>query len=231
MQTQPSILVVLVLRAIRLWDRVRLAVQARRHPGLKIDPLASTNLASAKFDLAPGAEVIIGPGVVTERIHHGVRFEVAQGGSLVIEDDVWLRTDIAPVFLRVGKGARIKIGAASQLSACMLTSKKEVTVGQFCLIGMGTRIFDSDQHSVDIDHPEVALPVHIEDHVWIAADVTILRGVTVGDNSVVGTRSLVQRSVEPHTVVSGVPAKLYGKVGDRSGLARGSDRTPGGRKG
>jgi acetyltransferase-like isoleucine patch superfamily enzyme len=42
----------------------------------------------------------------------------------------------------------------------------------------------------------------------------------VGTGSVVGTRSLVRTSVEPHTVVSGVPATLYGKVGDRTGLDR-----------
>lgn len=220
MQTNPNFIVVALLRLVQLWDRLRLALLARRHPGLMIDSRASSNLASAKFDLAPGAQLVIGPGVVTERIRDGVRFEVGAGASIVIEDGVWLRTDIAPVFLRAGEGARITIGSESQLSACMLTSKTAVTIGRNVLIGMGTRIFDSDQHPVDVDHPEVSLPVHVEDYAWIAADVTILRGVTVGNNSVVGTRSLVRSSVDPHTVVSGVPAKLYGKVGDRSGLTR-----------
>jgi acetyltransferase-like isoleucine patch superfamily enzyme len=100
----------------------------------------------------------------------------------------------------------------------MLSAKKEIVIGRRVLIGMGTRIFDSDQHPVDIDHPEVTLPVRIEDNAWVAADVTVLRGVTIGKNSVVGTRSLVRSAVEAYTVVSGMPAKLYGKVGDRSAL-------------
>lgn len=220
MPAQPHFLVVALLRFIQIWDRLRLARLARRHPGLRIDPRASTNLASARFDLAPDAELVIGPGVVTERIRDGVRFVIGSGASVVVEEGVWLRSDIAPVFLRAAEGARITIGMQSQLSACMLTAKKEVSVGRNVLIGMGTRIFDSDQHPVDVDHPEVALPVHVEDDAWIAADVTILRGVTVGNGSIVGTRSLVRTSVEPHTVVSGVPAKHYGKVGDRSGLTR-----------
>lgn len=224
-QKKPNIFMIAMLRLVQLWDRFRLLRLARRHSGLKIDPRASSNLACAKFDLAPGAELVIGPGVVTERIRHGVRFEVGSGSSVVVEDGVWLRSDIAPVFLRASEGARIKIGSNSELSACMLTAKVEVTVGCNVLIGMGSRIFDSDQHPVDSTHPEVSLPVHIEDDVWIAADATILRGVTVGNSSVVGTRSLVRSSVDPHTVVSGVPAKLYGKVGDRSALRQ--KREPG----
>jgi galactoside O-acetyltransferase len=58
--------------------------------------------------------------------------------------------------------------------------------------------------------------VHIGDFVWIASDVTVLRGVTIGDHSIVGTRSLVTRDVPPHTLAFGVPAEARGSVGDRS---------------
>jgi serine acetyltransferase len=220
MNSNPNFITVLLLKLIQVWDRGRLLRRMRNCPGLQIDASASSNFATAKFDLAPDAQLVIGPGVVTERIREGVRFEIGAGASVVVEEGAWLRTDIAPVFLRAAPGARIVVGRASQLSACMLTAKTEITVGRNVLIGMGTRIFDSDQHAVDVAHPEVSLPVHVEDHAWIAADVTVLRGVTVGTGSVVGTRSLVRSSVEPHTVVSGVPAKLYGKVGDRTGLDR-----------
>ncbi len=220
MRSIPNLLTLGVLLAIQAWDRLRLALAASRNPGLEIHPSASTNLASAKFDLAPGARLVIGAGVVTERNPAGIRFELGADARVVIGDGVWLRSEVGPVFLRAHPGARILIGPETELSACMLTAKQEVAVGRRVLIGMGTRVFDSDQHPVDLDHPEVTLPVRIEDHAWLAADVTVLRGVTVGNSSIVGTRSLVRSSVEPHTVVSGVPAKLYGKVGDRSALPR-----------
>ena len=51
----PSRSVVLQLKAIQAWDRYRLGRVQRRHPGLSIDPSASTNLACAQFDLAAGA--------------------------------------------------------------------------------------------------------------------------------------------------------------------------------
>ncbi len=218
MQSKPKLLIVVALRVLQAWDRLRLVLIARRHPGIEIHPTASTNLARARFDLGPGAQLVVGAGVVTERNALGVRFELGAGALVVIEDGVWLRSDVGPVFLRAYPGARIQIGPETQLNACMLSAKKEIVIGRRVLIGMGTRIFDSDQHPVDVDHPEVTLPVRIEDNAWVAADVTILRGVTIGKNSVVGTRSLVRSAVEAYTVVSGMPAKLYGKVSDRSAL-------------
>jgi acetyltransferase-like isoleucine patch superfamily enzyme len=53
-------------------------------------------------------------------------------------------------------------------------------------------------------------PVHIGDHCWIAAGVTILPGVDIGEGAVVSAGSVVTRDVEPWTMVGGVPAKLIG---------------------
>jgi carbonic anhydrase/acetyltransferase-like protein (isoleucine patch superfamily) len=205
-----------LLRLIQLWDRLRLARLMRRHPGLEIDPRASTNLAVARFVLEPGARLKIGPGVRTERIPGQLRFEVQAGGSIEIAEDVWLCNQVAANFLRAYSGAQLRVGRASCLNGCLLSAKQEVEIGEKVLIGMGTRIFDSDQHAVDSDHPEVTLPVRIDDYAWLAADVTILRGVVVGAHSVVATRSLVRTSIPPHRVAFGVPAQLYGSVGDRS---------------
>ena len=58
--------------------------------------------------------------------------------------------------------------------------------------------------------------MEIGDHVWIASDVTVLRGVRVGDHAVVGAKSLVTADVPPHTLVYGQPARPRGAVGDRS---------------
>lgn len=209
----------IVLRAMQAWDRVRLRLLAARHPGLRIHPGASTNLAVARFELAPGARLTIGEGVVAERIRDGVRFVVEADAEVIVERDVWLRSELGPTFLRAFDGARLRIGRATQLNSCMLSAKVEIDVGEHVLLGMGSRVFDSDQHPVDATHPEVSLPVRIGDHVWIAADATILRGTTIGRESVVGTRSVVRGTVEPHTAVTGNPAKLYSKVGDRASLA------------
>ncbi len=206
----------LFLQLIQAWDRLKLKRLMRRYPGLEIHPLASTNLAVAHFELAPGAQLSIGPGVTTERTPGMLRFVVQEGGRIEIEDDVWLSSQVEANLLRSFPGAHIRVGRGAWLNGCMLSAKAEIEIGEMVMIGMGTRIFDSDQHSVDADHPEVSLPVRIGDYAWLAADVTVLRGVTVGAHSVVSTRSLVRSSIPPHRVAFGVPAKPYGTVGDRS---------------
>lgn len=54
-------------------------------------------------------------------------------------------------------------------------------------------------------------PVVIEDDVWIGANVTILKGVTIGHGSVVAAGAIVTKSFPPYSVIGGVPAKLIKK--------------------
>lgn len=62
--------------------------------------------------------------------------------------------------------------------------------------------------------PEDASPVKIEDNVWIGARATILKGVTLGFNSVIGTGAVVTKDVPPNTIVAGNPARQVGELSD-----------------
>jgi acetyltransferase-like isoleucine patch superfamily enzyme len=208
---------VLLLRTIRAWDRVRLLFLGWRHPGLEIDAAASTNFASAEYSLEPGARLRIGPGAVTERRRGGVRFLIASGASVEIGADAWLRSELGTVVLAAFPGARIQVGPEAFLNGCHLSAKRELTTGRRTWIGPGSRIFDADQHDFDAHRPEEIAPVAIGDHVWIASDVTVLRGVRIGDHSVVGARSVVTGPIADHTLAFGTPARAHGRVGDRSG--------------
>jgi acetyltransferase-like isoleucine patch superfamily enzyme len=208
--------VVLALRAIRAWDRLRLRALAARHPGLEVHPDASSNLAAARYALGPGARLRIGPGVVTERRAGQLSFLLGPGARVDIGPGVWLRTEIGPVNVVAFGGGRIEIGPEAFLNGCHVSAKRRVTLGRRAWVGPGSKIFDADQHDLDDDHPERVEPVRIGDHVWIAADVTVLRGVEIGAHSVVGARSLVTSDVPEHTLAYGIPAKPRGSVGDRS---------------
>lgn len=204
------------LRAIHFWDGLRLARQRARHPGLEIDPAASTNLACARFALAPGARLRIGPGVVTERLPGRLHFHLESGAQVELGANVWLRTELGEVHLVAFEGARITVGPDSLLNACQLSAKSEVVFGRRVFIGSGSRVFDSDQHDLDDEHPEQSAPVRIGDHSWIASDTTVLKGVTIGAHCVIGTRSLVSSDIPEHTLAFGSPARPRGSVGDRT---------------
>jgi acetyltransferase-like isoleucine patch superfamily enzyme len=215
----PALATRILLHCIRAWDRRCLRRLARRHPGLEIDPRASTNFSRARFELGPGARLRIGAGVVTERRAEGVRLVVEAGAEIVIGAGTWLRSDLQSVHLVAFEGGRIEIGRESFLNGCHLSAKREVRLGERVMVGPGSRVFDSDQHALDADRPEQGAPVAVGDCVWIASDVTVLRGVEIGAHSVVGAHALVTRSLPPHSLAYGAPAEVRGRIGDRTPVA------------
>jgi acetyltransferase-like isoleucine patch superfamily enzyme len=204
------------LRAINRLDRLRLRVVTWLNPGISIDPTASANFCTARFNMAPRSRLRLGPGVTTDRRPGGVNFFLEEGAEIEIEEGTWLRTEVGPVVLAAFRGARLRIGPDSLLNGCHLSAKAEVTLGRRVWVGPGSRVFDSDQHDLDADHPEAPDPVRIDDHAWVSSDVTVLKGVRIGAHSVVGARALVTRDVPEHTLVYGAPARPQGSVGDRT---------------
>ena len=119
-------MVVLRLKAIQAVDRWRLRRLKRRHPGLEIHPSASSNLAAARYDLAPGARLRIGAGVVTDRLAGELHFSVEPGAEMVIGERTWLRTEVGPVHLIAFSGGRMRIGAEGLINGCHLSCKSEL---------------------------------------------------------------------------------------------------------
>jgi acetyltransferase-like isoleucine patch superfamily enzyme len=79
------------------------------------------------------------------------------------------------------------------------------------MIGDEVLIMDTDWHGVG-DQPARTEPVIIQNGVWLASRAVILRGVTLGEGCIVAAGAVVTRSVEPFTVVAGVPAQAIRKL-------------------
>ena len=210
----PGAWVRFVLRALQAWDRARLRRLERAHPGLQIHPSASTNLAVARFELAPGARLVIGPGVVAERLPGELCFQVADGAQLEVGAGTWLRCEVQKIRLVVYPGGVLQIGRDCWLNGCQVSAKERVVIGEGAMIGPGTRVYDSD-HALDDQRPEKSSPVHIGEFVWVASDVTITRGSFIGAHSVIGAKALVNGRIEPHSLAYGIPAETRGAVGTR----------------
>ena len=88
----------------------------------------------------------------------------------------------------------------------------KITIGNGCQIGDLVAIYDCDFHELNPatrNHsPGPIRPVSIGNNVWLGSRAMILKGVTVGDNSVVAAMSVVNKDVPPNCVVAGVPAKI-----------------------
>ena len=87
-----------------------------------------------------------------------------------------------------------------------------ITIEDYVSIGMNSMIFAHSNPTNSIwvkkhHYPRKVAPVIIRKGAWIAPGVTILCGVTIGENTVVGAHSLVVKDLEPYTVYAGVPAR------------------------
>jgi acetyltransferase-like isoleucine patch superfamily enzyme len=112
------------------------------------------------------------------------------------------------VRLECWRGAFISIGDGTYLNrGTEIVAGRSVTIGRDCKIARDVIIMDTDQHGMGDNDPPIA-PVRIGDRVWIGARAIILKGVSVGDDSVIGAGSVVTRDVPALSVVAGVPARL-----------------------
>ena len=149
----------------------------------------------------------------------------ANGGSLRIGKGVTINSAIwaNPVggtqtcFLFKGDEAIIEIGDGTGMSNVMLAAKTRITIGKNVSLGAGMKVFDTDFHSIDLaerlaDVNIPTKPVTIEDGAFIGGDVIILKGVVIGENSVIGAGSVVAKSVPPGEIWAGNPAKFIRKL-------------------
>ena len=139
---------------------------------------------------------------------------VANEGIMHLGDRVRIRGVHVPVELASMPGGELRIGSNVFInSGTSICAQGLVSIGSNCAIGNYTLIMDTDFHDVE-DHSKwpKAAPVIIEDNVWLAARVTVLKGVTIGQHAVVAAGAVVTRDVEPYTLVGGVPARLIRRL-------------------
>lgn len=114
----------------------------------------------------------------------------------------------------VGNNCLIRIGKQTDIGGAYLSAKGEgtrLTIGEHCMFSRdisvmtydGHPIYDADTKKI-LNHPQ---DIHIGNNVWIAANASILKGVTINDGSIVAFGAIVTRDVEEKTIVAGTPAR------------------------
>lgn len=105
-------------------------------------------------------------------------------------------------------GTKTVIGQETTISAY-----QRVVIGEQCVIADRAMFIDFDHGMVEVERPIRLQGIYKRDvvigaNVWVGYGAAFLRGVTVGDNSVVGTSAVVARDVPANAVVAGVPARV-----------------------
>ena len=141
-------------------------------------------------------------------------FFVSDGGKVVFKGRAHFATHtsvfVSASTMEFGNNFSCNVG-------CRFSSVAGISFGSDCLVGGACVVRDSDGHKIfDCDDSFVAtrehascLPVSIGDHVWLANNSSVLKGVSIDSNNVVAYGSVVVKSVEGnYQIVGGYPAKV-----------------------
>lgn len=98
---------------------------------------------------------------------------------------------------------------------CTILDGAEVEFGDNVFIAPNC-VFSTAGHAIDAEQRgsglEIALPIKVGNNVWIGANVSVLPGVTIGDNSIIGAGSTVNRDVPPGVVAAGSPCRVIREI-------------------
>ncbi len=132
---------------------------------------------STKIKVKGQGRIILGKGISTRR---NVEFNSNQGGIIKIGDSSFFNNN------------------------CMIASHEKIEIGDDCSFGLNVIIYDHD-HDFKIRGRKKlgkykTSPIKIGNNVWVGANVVILRGVTIGDNSVITAGTIVRENVSENVI-------------------------------
>jgi len=139
------------------------------------------------------------------------QLQVRPGGSMRIGHKFVTGNDVLVAATgRLTLGTNVFVNSFSRIVA-----HESIEIGDDVVIAAGVSILDHDHrtHVADgrlvVENLEfTSEPIRIGSNVWLGDKVTVLKGVTIGDNVIVAANAVVTKDVEPGTVVGGIPAKV-----------------------
>lgn len=187
-------------------------------------------LAQLVWDNARTLAVFHGGEVIFGQFHtNGCPYvDVWNGGRIIIGSGFAMNNRISGnpigVYSRctfiASDGATLRIGDNVGISQSAIVAKADITIGDNVKIGGGSVIYSTDFHSLSPEDrnsdrdAELAnsAPVVIDDNVFIGAHCIVLKGVTIGRNSVIGAGSVVTRSIPDNVIAAGNPCRVIREI-------------------
>lgn len=141
---------------------------------------------------------------------HNLNIEIkGENNELIIHPDTFI---VGKIEL-FGNNNRVEIGEHSRIvgGSLIVHDGTSLTFGKRCMAASGLEIRTSDSHPIFNANGAIINPprdIIINDHVWLASDVTVLKGAKIGKHSVIGIKSVVTNRIPANSIAVGTPARV-----------------------
>ncbi|HEV2981069.1 MAG TPA: acyltransferase [Solirubrobacteraceae bacterium] len=139
-----------------------------------------------------------------------VKLEIGRDAVLRVGRWAWIGHGCK---IRVHEG-EVSIGAKTVIGQdCTISAYQHIAIGRECILADRVMLIDFDHGVVEVERPIRLQGIYKRDvdvghNVWMGYGACVLRGVSIGDNSVVGTSAVVTRAAPANAVLAGVPARV-----------------------
>jgi acetyltransferase-like isoleucine patch superfamily enzyme len=143
-------------------------------------------------------------------VGRGVKLEIGRSAMLALGRWSWVGQGTK---IRVHEG-RVSIGAKTVLGQeCTISAYQRIELGRECIVADRVMLIDFDHGVVEVERPIRLQGIYKRDvrvghNAWIGYGACILRGVSIGDNCVIGTSAVVTTSLPDNAVAAGIPARV-----------------------
>jgi len=139
-----------------------------------------------------------------------LELQIGRGGTIRFGHFVWIGDGSK---IRCHEGV-VEIGDKTVMGQeCTISAYRRVRIGEQCVIADRAMFIDFDHGVVEVERPIRVQGIYKRDvevgsNVWVGYGACILRGVRIGDNSIIGTNAVVTKDVPANAVVAGIPARV-----------------------
>ncbi len=115
------------------------------------------------------------------------------------------------ILTTISSKASLYIGNQCGFSGCSITAFTSIEIGNNVRVGANCVIADGDFHLDDSRTPSPK-PIKIHDNVWLGYGVIVMKGVTIGENTIIGMNSIVTKDIPANCIAAGNPCKVIKEI-------------------